>query len=250
LKYLAEIFGLIDQSAAQYGGELWVVIPPDKNTAYPQYMPEEIPVIGQMSRLDQLMGYLQENTKINVLDLRPVFMRVSQSSQIYYKADTHWNCLGAYYASNELFAKISARYPEVQPHPLSDFELGTRSDFSPDISKLMGLPFGEDAVTLTPTFSTGFISRAPYEKNDWMKVAVNSHADLPTALVIHDSFYITCFDQLFEPQFSRVISSHIGRPMLSDYLELIEAEKPDIVVIEFVERHIDYFFRWMTHKDE
>jgi uncharacterized protein (DUF1501 family) len=52
--------------------------------------------------------YLQKNTEINVLDLRPVFMGASQSSQIYYKADAHWNCLGAYYASNEMISKMNA----------------------------------------------------------------------------------------------------------------------------------------------
>jgi hypothetical protein len=34
--------------------------------------------------------------------------------------------------------------------------------------------------------------------------------------------------------------------MLSDYLELLEAEKTDVVIVEFAERHIEYFFRLMT----
>jgi hypothetical protein len=133
---------------------------------------------------------------------------------------------------------------------LTDYKLETITFFTPDTSKAMGLKFGEETVTLTPRFATGSVSHMPYEKDDWMKVAVNSQTDLPTALVIHDSFYTTCFDQFLEPQFSRVVSAHVAKPMLSDYLTLIETEKPDVVIVEFVERQIDYFFRWVGREGE
>jgi alginate O-acetyltransferase complex protein AlgJ len=248
LEYLAEILKTLDESAAQYGGELWVVIPPDKNTIYPQYMPDEIPVIGQTSRLDQLMGYLQKETKIHVVDLRADFVDISKSSQIYYNADAHWNCLGAYHASNKLLSQISAEHPEVQTHPLTDFESGMMTDSTLDISGAMGLGFEEDTVTLTPKFPIGSISHATYENNETMKVAINSQTNLPSALVIHDSFYTECLNQFLEPQFSRIISSHYEKAMLSDYMELIEAEKPDVVIVEFAERHIEYFFAMMTRE--
>jgi hypothetical protein len=248
LGHLGEILNSLDQRAAQYGGQLWVVIPPDKNTIYPQYMPDEIPVIGEVSRLDQLMEYLREDTKINVLDLRPVFMDASQSSQIYYKADAHWNCLGAYYASNEILTQVSALHPEVQTHPLSDFEFGTTADSSLDISHAMGLALQEDTVTLTPKFPIGSMSYAPYEQITSIQVALNSQTDLPSALVIHDSFYPECLNQFLEPQFSRVFISHYGESLLSDYQQLIETEKPDVVLVEFAERHIEYFFKLMTRE--
>jgi hypothetical protein len=246
LEYLAGMLESLDRQVTRNGGTMWVVIPPDKNTIYPQYMPEEISVIGQTSRLDQLTDYLQKNTVINLLDPRSLFMDVSQSSQIYYKSDAHWNCLGAYYASNELLAQISMLHPEVQTHPLTDYEFGTITDSTLDISGVMGLSLQEETVTLAPKFPVGSISHMMYEKNDAMVVAVNSETDLPTALIIHDSFYTECFNQFLEPQFNRVISSHYEKVMLSDYLELLEAEKTDVVIVEFAERHIEYFFRLMT----
>jgi alginate O-acetyltransferase complex protein AlgJ len=248
LKELGKVLSSLNESAAQYGGTLWVVIPPDKNTIYPQYMPDQIPVIGQTSRLDQVMEYLQKNTEVNLLDLRPIFVDASQSSQIYYKADAHWNCLGAYYASNEIISKISALDSKAQTHPLSDYQLGSTVDSSLDISAVMGLGLQEDTVTLTPKFPTGSISHAPYEKNDSMKIAVNSQTDLPSALVIHDSFYTECLNQFLEPQFSRVISSHYEKAMFSDYMGLIDSERPQVVIVEFAERHIEYFFTLMTRQ--
>ncbi len=248
LEYFGEILNTLDQSINQYGGNLWVVIPPDKNTIYPQYMPDEIPVIGQTSRLDQLTDYLRKNTEIKLLDLRPVFTDVSQSSQVYYKSDAHWNCLGAYYGSDELLSQISLLHAEVQTHPLSDYELGTMIDSTLDIAGVMGLKLREETVTLTPKFPIGSLSHAPYEKNDSMMIAVNSQEDLPTALAIHNSFYTECFNQFIDPQFSRVISSHYEKAFFSDYLKLIEMEKPDVVIVEFAERHIEYFFSLMTRE--
>ena len=246
LKGLAKILSLLNEHTTQYGGTLWVVIPPDKNTIYPQYMPDQIPVIGQISRLDQFMEYIQENTEIQIMDLRPALMDASQSSQIYYKSDAHWNCLGAYYAANEIISKINIAHPEMQTHPLSDYEPGLVTDSSLDISTAMGLRFQEDTPTLTPKFPTGSISYVPYEKNESMKVAINSQTDLPGAVIIHDSFYPECLDEFLEPQFSQTVSSHYGIVGLTDYIQLIDTERPDVVIIEFAERHIEYFFRLIS----
>ena len=248
LKGLAKILSLLNEHTAQYGGVLLVVIPPDKNTIYPQYMPEQIPVIGQTSRLDQFMQYMQENTEVQVMDLRPALMDASQSSQIYYKSDAHWNCLGAYYASNEIISKINITHPEMQTHPLSDYEPGLITDSSLDISTTMGLGLQEDTPTLTPKFQIGSISYAPYEKNKSIQVAVNSQKDLPSAVILHDSFYTECLNQLLEPQFSQIISMHYETALLPDYKELIDAEQPDVIIVEFAERHIEYFFKLITRE--
>jgi len=246
IKELTEVLGLLDERTSQYGGTLLVVIPPDKNTIYPQYMPDQIRVIGKTSRLDQLMDYLQKNTNINVLDLRPVFLDASQSSQIYYKSDAHWNCLGAYYASNEIISEVGRLHPEIQPRPLADFQIGSTIDTSLDISWTMGLGLQENAVTLTPKFVTGSVSHTSYENNEFIKVAVNSLQNLPSAMILHDSFYNECLNQILEPQFGEIISMHFADALSSDYLKLIDTEKPDVVIVEFAERHIEYFSKLIT----
>jgi alginate O-acetyltransferase complex protein AlgJ len=250
LKSLAEILISLNESVTRNGGVLWVIIPPDKNTIYPQYMPEQIPVIGQTSRLDQITDYLQKNTEVNILDLRPVFAHASQSSQIYYKTDAHWNCLGAYYASNEIISKITALHPEVQTHPLSNFQIGSTTDSTLDILTAMGLGSQEDTVTLTPKFPIGTMTYVPYAKNKLMNVAVNSQTDLPRAVVLHDSFYTECLYQFLEPQFSQIISTHYKTAVLPDYVELIDSEKPDVVIVEFAERQMEYFFKVVTNGKE
>ncbi|MCA2001087.1 MAG: hypothetical protein LDL51_04395 [Chloroflexi bacterium] len=248
LKEMAEILTRLDLQTKRNGGRMWVVIPPDKNTIYPQYMPGEIPVIGDVSRLDQLTNYLRQNSEINLLDLRPLFKEVSQFDQIYYKADAHWNCLGAYYASSELLTQINALHPEVQVHPLTDYEFETTADSTLDIAGVMGLSLQEETVVLKPKFPVAPISHASDERRESLKIAVNSKTNLPKALVVHDSFYTECFSQFIEPQFSRVMSSHYEKAAFSDYMDWIESEQPDAVIIEFAERHIEYFFSLATRK--
>ncbi len=244
LKELEGILTLLNEAAARNGGTMLVVIPPDKNTIYPQYMPAQIPVIGETSRLDQLMAYMREHTDVQVMDLRPAFIEASQSEQIYYKSDAHWNCLGAYHASAEI---MSISRPEVRPRPLSDYEIGTAIDSSLDITKTMGLDLQEETVTLTPKFAVDLeLMPAPFAENKQMRVSINSNEDLPTAVILHDSFYNECLNQLIEPYFSKTFSLHYGTSTLADYIDLIEREKPDVVIVEFAERHIEYFYKLLT----
>jgi alginate O-acetyltransferase complex protein AlgJ len=248
LKSYVDILAELDKKVTGYGGALWVVNPPDKNTIYPQYMPEQIPVIGQTSRLDQMTDNIKNNTALQMIDLRPLFTEVSQSSQIYYRRDAHWNCLGAYYAANEILKRVNVLHPEVQIHPLSDYAAGAMSDTTLDIARVMGVTLMEDTITLTPKFTPGSITHIKYERYSGMNVALNSQTDLPTAMFIHDSFYTECLNQFIEPQFSRVIFTHFEDSLLSEITDVIETEKPDVVVVEFAERHIEYFFRLVTRR--
>ncbi len=248
LNELKDILTLLDEAATRNGGSLLVVIPPDKNTIYPQYMPSQIPVIGQSSRLDQVLDYMQTNTEVHVLDLRPILTDASQFSQIYYKQDAHWNCLGAYYASNEIVSNINIS-PQLLPHPLTDFNPGTFLDSTLDIAGTMVLGFQEEAPTLTSKFITSpDAQQILFTDAKLMKMSVNSQSDLPNAFVLHDSFYNECLNQFLEPYFSKTYSMHYATATLDDYVKWVDREKPDVVIVEFAERHIEYFLKLVTPK--
>jgi alginate O-acetyltransferase complex protein AlgJ len=248
LNELNDILTLLDDAARRNGGTFLVVIPPDKNTIYPQYMPAQIPVIGQSSRLDQFLEYMQNNTEIEVMDLRPALMDASQSSQIYYQLDAHWNCLGAFYASNEIVSNIAIS-PPLRPRPLSDFEIGTIADSTLDIAGTMGFGFQEITPTLTSKVATSLdIRQVIFKKDELMRLSVNAQDDLPDALILHDSFYNECLNQFLEPYFSRTFSIHYATASLSDYVTWIDQEKPEVVIVEFAERHIEYFLRFLNPK--
>lgn len=245
IKELATLLGEIEDQTEKYGGTFLLVIPPDKNTVYPQYMPDEIPVIGQSSNLDRLVEYLGKKSHIQVLDFRPLFAVLSKSTDIYYKTDTHWNCLGAFYASNEILSLISNSYPQIHPYALDDFNFSRSEASTRDIPKMMGVDIREESINLTPRFDT-YISQLPLKDADRkipsLQITVNETKDLPTLLVFRDSFY-KCAEGFIEPNFSRTMSMHFMDVEFSGYLDIIAAEKPDIVILEFVERSMDIFYR-------
>lgn len=248
-KRLTKILEKIKHQTEQYGGVFFVVIPPDKSTVYPQYMPDEIPVIGQISSLDRLMDYLDENSDVQVLDLRPIFSTLGKNTQLYYKTDTHWNCQGAFYASNEILSIISDSYPQIQPYAPDDFEFSPSTPSVRDISSMMGIDLREDFINPIPKSDLHIPKLTMENTNDKipsLRVSVNEQTDLPSLVVFRDSFY-ECMDVFVEPKFSSTMSMHFKDAELNDYLDIIAAEKPDVVIVEFVERSMDFFYRHLNN---
>lgn len=248
LKRLTKILEQIKDQTEEYGGVFLLVIPPNKSTVYPQYMPDEITVIGQSSNLDRLVEYLNTNSDIQLLDLRPIFSVLSENTELYYKTDTHWNCLGAFYASNEILSMVSNSYPQIQPYSPGDFDFFPSKLLTMDISSMMGLDLQEDYIDPIPKFDI-HISKLPLENINYkipsLQITVNDIKDLPNLLIFKDSFY-GCMGIYIEPNFSRTVSMNFVEAELIDYLDIIAAEKPDVVIVEFVERSIEIFYRHLS----
>lgn len=234
----------LKEKTNEYGGVFLLVIPPNKSTIYPQYMPPEIPIVGQASNLDRFIAYAEKNSNLQVLDLRPALMRASQTDQVYYKTDTHWNCIGAFSAYEEILFELAQLDPRPQAHSLESYELVSQ-DSVMDIPTLTGLNIHEDRMDAIPKFDVE-ISNAPFLNKEYpqpsLRIVVNSEKNLPDLMIFHDSFYKACLHKFIEPSFSRTISVAYREAKMDDYLSMIEAEKPDVVVVEILERFIDYFF--------
>ena len=223
------------------GGILILAIPPDKSTIYPQYMPDEIPVIGEISRLDQTLEFVHKNTHVRIVDLRPILLDASQSMQTYYKTDSHWNCYGAFYAYHAIFSEAANVHTGMNVYSLDDFKKTATNKKLMDISPLLALTFKEELFTLTPKFPVR-LKKTPSDY-PMAKMVVNSQSDLPVGLVLHDSFYANCLDNFIEPSLSRTISLNSAVSGMDEFIKIIDAEKPDVLIVEFAERQIEYFVR-------
>ncbi|RJP80133.1 MAG: tetratricopeptide repeat protein [Desulfobacteraceae bacterium] len=87
------------------------VIVPDKQTIYPEYLPDYITKTGNQTRLDCLLEYLDGKFDENILDLRPAFLKAKHLDLLYYITDTHWNQLGAYLGYKEILERIRSHFP-------------------------------------------------------------------------------------------------------------------------------------------
>lgn len=230
----------LNKNLEAMGITLLVIIPPNKSTIYSQYMPEQIPVIGNQSRLDQFLEYMQLNSDTHILDLRPALLEASRSQAVYYKTDTHWNDVGAYYAYAETLRTLAPDYPLLVPRPVSDFKYTHTGDSVHDLPMLMGLPnYAEEDWLLLPSFEIRLSEEKDALRDGrFIRTVMNANGELPRLLVFGDSFYGT-LGRFIEPHFSRVKFIPFTPIDRIWSLDWIEQENPDIVIIEIAERSID-----------
>ena len=93
----------IDEWCKKNGKEFYYVIVPDKNKIYGEYyrlirkQHSDEYGIG-----NQFTNYIKKNSDIKVIYLYDILMQNKDKGILYFKHDTHWNDLGAYYGYKAL----------------------------------------------------------------------------------------------------------------------------------------------------
>jgi alginate O-acetyltransferase complex protein AlgJ len=231
----------LDADLRKEGRTLLVVVPPDKASIYPQYMPPEIPVFPRASRLDDLVVMMQSHGTTRIVDLRAALIAASATHQVYYRTDSHWNDLGAYHAYVEIMNALSADDPRLEPHPLADFQERIGGSANRELARIMGLrDLVEPGLELMPEFPSGTETvTTPLPEVEDMWVTTSQNAGLPRLLVFRDSFYFW-LSKFVEPHFSRTTVVHYNR--LGDGTSMndwIGRAAPTIVIIEVVEDSLE-----------
>ena len=222
------------------GAMLVVVIAPDKNTIYPEYIPSQIERIGSTTRLDQFVDYMHASGKVLIIDLRADLIAASENEPVYYKTDTHWNPFGEYIAYSRIISALSQRYPKLEPHPFSDYEVVNGGPVTFGIPIILGLPnIREDYLAIRPKFETGTISsEVLLSDRTNVRLSWNQEQGLPSILIYHDSFFVGVVP-LLEPHFRQTTSIPNSTVPGIWSIKWVDQLNPDIVVIECVERYIN-----------
>jgi hypothetical protein len=234
-----------------------VVFTPAKGTVYPEFMPDRYDRRGTQTRLDQLLKQLNEESDIDVLDLRQPMIDAKGEKLLYFTGDTHWNLLGAFIGYREIIYRLSLTYPALSaPMTLSDFTIAPKIEWSPTMYRMLGLeniirekkdimekktPIKSKAAALNLPVQPKFGKRVA-----WFIPAAARKVDdesLPSVVLFHNSFgnYLRPF-----------LAEHFRRSFFSIYRyyhkihepasAIIEREKPDIVIHQIHESQL--------HKDE
>lgn len=222
------------------GAKLFFVVAPYKNTVYPEYVPAEIPKIGAKSQVDQILNYLVRQSSIQVIDLRPAMFQAKQDAQVYYSTDTHWNDLGGFAAYQSILEALKPTFPQLSPHPISDFDISAQPPKVMDLSFIIGSKsLVEERVQLTPLFRrTSHADTMTLPSGRHVTFARTQSIDLPVALFFHDSFLYSVMPFLSE-HFSRTfyVDIQAGNDMLPR--AWVEQVRPDVVIIVLNEHFLD-----------
>jgi alginate O-acetyltransferase complex protein AlgJ len=229
---------------ARRGIAFYVMIAPDKNTIYPEKLPDY--PRGTVTRIDQLEARLR-SSDLEFIDPRDQLYRVKAAGEmVYTPGDTHWSERGAFVAYQMLMDRVVKRFPTVVPLELPDFNVSHGTPAASDMAVYLAL---EDdlkytVARLTPkwkshqtapqatTFRPGWGWRVTENKND-----LN---DRPRLLIFGDSFtdYVLGPTMLYET-FRDPVWTHNNGGTLN--LNLVREVKPDVVLVQFAERYLHLF---------
>src|SRR5262245_9396713 len=113
-----------------------VVIAPNKETIYPEYMPPTVRPVRPASRQDQLLEYLRVHSAVDVLDLRPTLVDGKGRGHLYHRTDSHWNDLGAELAARAILARLREWFPAINAPP-GPVEVRVRPGAGGDLARMI-----------------------------------------------------------------------------------------------------------------
>jgi len=211
----------------------WLFLPRKANV-YPEYLPRWFVRRGEKSHLDIFLARMREHPEVLVLDGRPAINRakIASADRLYLPDDSHWNSRGVYSVYPFLIEQLQKRLPQLAPvspgrvrqvivpgrgAELADI-LEMKRYYAQDIhaieienSEAQKVDLGRPGLAIPPR-----VRVTTYERPG---------ADGVSAVVFADSFGDQ-FHPILAETFRRVVIVH--QPDFWE--ELIEAERPDVVL--------------------
>ncbi len=248
---------------ARQGIKLYVLIAPDSHSIYPEFLPSHLKPASiyssnsqlftnkanqkkalQNSPLDVLTKAISRHRELAFIDLRDTLWRAKQTHQVYQQTDTHWNSYGALIGCATLMNRIRQDFPQLRPVQKADYRIEPMQGRGGDLVMLFMLQYElRDDVFYD------------IQLNDQLRpvrgdTTLNPETGLP-------AFRFVGVDQrqprllFLGDSFSLNMISHVAPYFSASYFErgnvlnpeVIRAEKPDVIVVQIVERNI----RWLRN---
>jgi len=225
---------------------LLIVVAPNKATIYPDKLPEQIKSLPTQSRLDRLIAYLEVNNLPVIVDLRPALRAARENQDVYFKENnTHWNGYGAFVAYTTIINALRSSYPELKPYETADLELMPADSgiampgpyFAPKNPFVQTLHLGNDN-------GRNQFSGTEYGYNQFSSIP---DSKLPTLLMFQDSFGAYYLNDYLSMNFGKSHFVHLLNTPQYLSKESIQQFKPDVVIIEIVERDLDLLVNTLSN---
>jgi hypothetical protein len=218
----AQVLKARDALQAQ-GIQLVLMIPPNKEQIHSKYFRSRIRQANEFSRTDDLVKHLREQTGIPIVYPKQEMMELSDRYELYHKSDTHWNALGAFVAEQQLVDTVYGSRKRLEDQAI----VKTARTF-PDLANMLSIPPADYSYALSKA------SMKPYRRpaRD-MQLCLNRkapHAD--TLMLVGDSFR-NALRRFLRGDFR----STFVLPRQHFTPELLAEIRPDILVLEYVERN-------------
>ena len=234
----------------ELGASLYFFVAPNKETILYEDYPLGYNVRHQPNRTDRIYSALKD-ADIKTIDVRYDFLEMEEKRKLFnVKYDpAHWNGLGHYSAMNIINAVISQEYPELDNLSIELFDVNTKTEqyFNESF-----FPIHEEVPTFSLKKDDTVQDNSLFEYTSPLNYALHWNnpkgRNLPKIMFIGDSYLGTGFgtEICFKTRCSEFTRIHIQN--IADIPFYISYYKPDIVVIEAVERVFGEKSFWSSAK--
>jgi hypothetical protein len=215
-----------------------LVIVPDKQSIYSEYLPDAIRGAAPTNTVDQTIQYVLAHTGVDLVDLRHVLLERKRDGEIlYYKTDAHWNALGAYYGYHAIVEHLARTLPSVGS-PRSKHLLGDLTVEPGDEAQMIGLEdYLSDQDYALKVDGSSNAKRTNQDSGERADIIMSTNDErLPRAIVFRDSFSTALLPYL--SQHFQNVEYRWTRFELSRARNAVLKQAPDIVIEIVVQRYL------------
>ncbi len=223
------------------------VICPNPGTVYSDQMPEYVTMYtGGQKKLTPAWQFVNTMKNVEGFVVPDLYMMYDRykDQDIFYRTDTHWSELGAYYACEELMRLVRKDFPGMPVYSLSSFKVVHEDHSAGDMAPMIGAGgMREEKPILYPNFydvgdyylahRNGGFGAFPADGN------LNASSDRPSCYFMSDS-YGANFLPFAGMYFGKMYSNRNGVMWTYNLdFNLLAEKKPDYLMYVYTDRNID-----------
>ena len=216
-----------------HGAALRVLIIPEKHVVYAEHLPR-LTRVAAVRPVTQLLEALPADLRAKVSYPVQALRAASLRRPTFQKTDTHWTSFGAFTAYRILADSLASEVPleTVKEGELTWKERSVVGDLGVRFERERG-----ETIAIAEPVST---YRLVWQNHNFGRGAIhvfeNERRDLPRCVLFRDSFSNALIPFLIRG-FSRIVAVS----SLSCHYDLLEQERPDVVLFAIIERFLATF---------
>ncbi|WP_295158647.1 hypothetical protein [uncultured Brachyspira sp.] len=217
------------------GIDFILMICPDKNFIYSEYMPDYIKRKTSFNSSDRFVEYMRKNTDIKIVYPKQELLKYKNEYQLYYKYSdyTHWTRLGAYIGYYELINVLNRNIPHITNSNIKLFTVLTNNYFS-----FIGI-YEDDYIVDNYHLRESSNEYSMSITNNYIKYEAKNYSENKKNIFFIRDSYIVNMSNYVVKDFNKTIFVTNLYDSTNRY-SYIKNEKTDIVVFETVGRYFSH----------
>ena len=231
LKRMLSLVKTNNERMDNLGIDFHYFIAPDKEDVYYDMLPSNLSIYNSSSAAQKAIDYLSENGISNIAFAREEIINAKNLGQpLYYRQDTHWNDLGAFYGFKSLMNEIEPSFTDFS----YELEWKEKASDSEDLARSFGLKgyFRDESAKVHYHDEKRYKVVKDEDGSNKIWIAENQEAPINKTLLLVGDSYRSALKPYLARTFSKVIMVHRDNYRLN----MIDEYNPDVVVSEMVER--------------